>query len=90
LKVLLEVLTCAQVVGQPRNYDSLKNFSRLLQTNYVHDLTVNKMSIWLGDTLRTYFSFVVVAFFLIFVFVDGVLQEIGNRALKQNVGRSLV
>ncbi|KAG1822025.1 Metallo-dependent phosphatase-like protein [Suillus subaureus] len=44
------------------------------------------MCIWSGDSLRTCFSFTVVAFFLTFVFVDGVVQEIKeNRAFKQKI-----
>lgn len=44
------------------------------------------MSIWSRDSLRTCFSFVVLAFFLTFVFISGVLQEIKkNRAFNQKI-----
>lgn len=44
------------------------------------------MSIWSGDSLRTCFSFVVLAFFLTFVFVAGVLQEVKkNPAFNQKI-----
>ncbi|KAG1762720.1 Metallo-dependent phosphatase-like protein [Suillus occidentalis] len=44
------------------------------------------MSIWSGDGLRTCFSFVVLAFFLTFVFIAGVLQEVkNNRAFNQKI-----